>query len=80
MEINVLFSQSLLIRPGFVYTICVGKFSDEHVSYVNELKQNIQLDADINIQTNNCLAKNGIFFDLISMLNVSIEFRKPLQQ
>lgn len=68
MEIDVLLPRPVVIRPEFIYTICIGTFPDEHVSYAHELKHKVHVDADIDVQFHNCFAENGKIFELISMV------------
>lgn len=36
----------VLIRPGFLYTIRIGKFSDNHCAYSKEMKLEVRVDSD----------------------------------
>lgn len=62
----------VLIRPGLIYTICIGPFPDAHFFYTKELKTKMQLDtANIHIQFYKCTANtlNRKVTGLISALN-----------
>lgn len=72
-ETNVALPYPALIRPGYFYTICIGKFPDDHVYYYTELQTEVCLKSDITIKYHNEIVHNkkavslitGLFFNRI---------------
>lgn len=70
-DTDVSLPNSVLIRPGLFYTICIRPFPDEHSYYTKELKTQVQLGPDVTVKFHNHTTRtsDGKVTGLISALD-----------